>query len=184
MEMSLQRMTLGAALVAASLVLACSDTDGSKITARSAQESGVPAAADRSDGRGHRGHDMKHDDQLNWGPAPPIFPAGAQFAVVQGDPSVAGQIFTVRLRFPNGYVLPPHRHPTDEHVTVLHGTFLVGLGEDFKKSALIPLGEDGFITAPANMAHFASARGMTEVQVHAIGPFQMTYVHPSDDPTK
>jgi hypothetical protein len=42
----------------------------------------------------------------------------------------------------------------------------------------------GFITAPANMAHFASARGITEVQVHAIGPFQLTYVHPEDDPRK
>jgi len=90
----------------------------------------------------------------------------------------------VRLRFPNGYILPPHRHPTDEHVTVLRGTFLVGLGEDFSRTALVPLKELGFITAPANMAHFASARGFTEVQVHAIGPFQLTYVHPEDDPTK
>ena len=182
--MSFQRMTLGAVLVVASIAVAvaCSDADAGKITARSAQQSGA-ATADRSYDGDHHGHEMKEDDQLHWGPAPPIFPAGAQFAVVQGDPSVAGQIFTIRLRFPNGYILPPHRHPTDEHVTVLHGTFLVGLGEDFKKSALIPLHEDGFITAPANMAHFASARGMTEVQVHAIGPFR-AYVHPSDDPTK
>lgn len=179
-----KRITLGAVLVAAaaSIAVACSDTDGSKITARSAQEGGV--AADRSNGGGHHEHEMKEDNQLHWGPAPPIFPAGAQFAVVQGDPSVAGQIFTIRLRFPNGYILPPHRHPTDEHVTVLRGTFLVGLGDDFNKNALVALGEDGFITAPANMSHFASARGMTEVQVHAIGPFQLTYVHPSDDPTK
>ncbi|HKW09719.1 MAG TPA: cupin domain-containing protein [Gemmatimonadaceae bacterium] len=127
---------------------------------------------------------MSHDDQIHWGPAPPIFPPGAQFAVVQGDPTVAGAIFTVRLRFPNGYILPPHRHPTDEHVTVLRGTFLVGLGEDFDARGLVAHREDGFVTAPANMAHFASARGMTEVQVHAIGPFQLTYVHPQDDPTK
>jgi quercetin dioxygenase-like cupin family protein len=127
---------------------------------------------------------MGQDDQLQWGPAPPIFPPGAQFAVVQGDPSVAGALFTVRLRFPNGYILPPHRHPTDEHVTVLRGTFLVGLGENFSARDLVAIREDGFITAPAGMAHFASARGMTEVQVHAIGPFQLTYVHPEDDPTK
>jgi len=114
--------------------------------------------------------------------APPVFPPGAQFAVVQGDPSVAGAIFTVRLRFPNGYILPPHTHPTDEHVTVLRGTFLVGLGENFSKDALQALKVDGFITAPAGMAHFASARGITEVQVHAIGPFSLTYVHPEDDP--
>jgi hypothetical protein len=127
---------------------------------------------------------MGHDNQVVWGPAPPIFPRGAQFAVVQGDPSVAGQIFTVRLRFPNGYILPPHTHPTDEHVTVLKGTFLVGMGEDFSRRALTPYPVDGFVTAPANMAHFASARGITEVQVHAIGPFQLTYVHPEDDPTR
>jgi hypothetical protein len=127
---------------------------------------------------------MGSDNRIQWGPAPPIFPAGAQFAVVQGDPSVAGQIFTVRLRFPNGYVLPPHRHPTDEHITVLRGTFLLGFGEDFSRQGLAPYPADGFVTAGANMPHFASARGVTEVQVHAIGPFELTYVHPEDDPTK
>jgi len=158
---------------------ACTPGDSSKITAQTRPASSVVA-----DGAMNGKHDMPGDDQIKWGPAPPIFPAGAQFAVVQGDPSAAGAIFTVRLRFPNGYILPPHTHPTDENVTVLRGTFLVGLGENFSKSALVPLKERGFITAPANMAHFASARGLTEVQVHAIGPFQLTYVHPEDDPTK
>jgi hypothetical protein len=69
-------------------------------------------------------------------------------------------------------------------VTVLRGTFLLGLGEDFSASGLVPYKEDGFVTALAGMAHFASARGQTEVQVHAIGPFQLVYVHPQDDPTK
>jgi hypothetical protein len=67
---------------------------------------------------------------------------------------------------------------------VLRGTFLVGLGENFSRDGLAAIKEDGFITAPAHMAHFASARGVTEVQVHAIGPFQLNYVHPEDDPTK
>jgi quercetin dioxygenase-like cupin family protein len=177
--MSLQRLSAAAALFLALVVSACSDGDSSKISAKSPQN--VAFAANRVGGSKH---EMGEDDQLHWGPAPPIFPPGAQFAVVQGDPSVAGAIFTVRLRFPNGYILPPHRHPTDEHVTILRGTFLVGIGEDFSTSALVALKEDGFITAPANTAHFASARGITEVQVHAIGPFQLTYVHPEDDPTK
>jgi quercetin dioxygenase-like cupin family protein len=97
---------------------------------------------------------------------------------------VAGEIFTVRLRFPNGYILPPHTHPTDEHVTVLRGTFSVGLGTVFSQDALTSLQPNEFITAPKNMAHFATARGITEVQVHAIGPFQLTYVNAADDPTK
>lgn len=176
--MSLQRLKMAAVLLVSFAIAACSNSDGSSITAKSPLAS---ASASRSGGSSH---EMEHNAQINWGPAPPIFPPGAEFAVVQGDPSVPGAIFTVRLRFPNGYILPPHRHPTDEHVTVLRGTFRVGLGENFSEDALVALKEDGFITAPANMAHFASARGVTEVQVHAIGPFQLTYVHPEDDPTK
>jgi len=179
-----QRLTAGAAFLVAFTVTvaACADGDSSKITAKDPMA--ATAVANRSGGGGGTKHEMGEDDQLHWGPAPPIFPPGAQFAVVQGDPSVAGAIFTVRLRFPNGYILPPHTHPTDEHVTILRGTFLVGLGEDFSRNSLMPLREGGFITAPANAAHFAAARGFTEVQVHAIGPFQLTYVHPEDDPTK
>jgi quercetin dioxygenase-like cupin family protein len=176
----LQRLSFGAALVAMFALAACSNDDGSsRITAQGVKT--ASAAESHSVASVHR---MDHDDQIHWGPAPPIFPAGAQFAVVQGDPSVAGQIFTVRLRFPNGYVLPPHTHPTDEHITVLRGTFLLGFGEDFSKETLVAHQADGFVTAGANMAHFAAARGITEVQVHAIGPFQLTYVHPADDPTK
>lgn len=171
--MLLQRLNYGATLLLAGVIAACSSGDSSKITAQ------TPALTAERTAEG-----MDHNTQINWGPAPAVFPPGAQFAVVQGDPSVAGQIFTVRLRFPNGYILPPHTHPTDENVTVLRGTFMVGLGENFSKDALQVIKEDGFITAPANMAHFASARGITEVQVHAIGPFQLTYVHPEDDPRK
>ena len=174
-----QRLNVAAAFFVAFTVAACADGDSSKITAK--DPLAATAVANRTGGSKH---EMGEDDQLHWGPAPPIFPPGAQFAVVQGDPSVAGAIFTVRLRFPNGYILPPHTHPTDEHVTILRGTFLVGLGENFSRSALMPLREGGFITAPANTAHFAAARGFTEVQVHAIGPFALTYVHPEDDPTK
>jgi quercetin dioxygenase-like cupin family protein len=174
----LLRLSFGAALLA-TFSLACSDDETSRIMAQGAKT--ASAAESPSDGSSH---EMSRDNQIHWGPAPPIFPAGAQFAVVQGDPSVAGQIFTVRLRLPNGYVLPPHRHPTDEHVTVLRGTFLLGFGEDFSQRGLAPYPADGFVTAAANMPHFASARGVTEVQVHAIGPFALTYVHPEDDPTK
>jgi len=49
---------------------------------------------------------------LKWGPAPAIFPAGAQMAVLQGDPGSA-ELFTVRLRFPDGYKVAPHTHPPD-----------------------------------------------------------------------
>jgi quercetin dioxygenase-like cupin family protein len=120
---------------------------------------------------------------ITWGPAPAVFPAGAKFAVLQGDPSKA-ELFTVRLEFPSGYTIPPHFHPTDEHVTVISGTFLVGMGDkaDFTHPVVLPAG--GFITAGANMHHFGRARGRTVVQVHAMGPFALTYVNPADDPQK
>ena len=120
---------------------------------------------------------------LKWGPAPPVFPAGAKMAVLQGDPSKA-EMFTVRLDFPPNYTIAAHNHPTDEHITVISGTLLVGMGDkaDFTNPIALPAG--GFITAPAMANHFARARGRTVVQVHAMGPFSLTYVNPADDPQK
>jgi quercetin dioxygenase-like cupin family protein len=153
---------------------ACSDPDSVPAGAQTPTSPSAPQmdAASTPAGR-----------ELQWGPAPPVFPAGAEMAVMQGNPGAAGAIFTVRLRFPNGYRIPAHWHPTDEHVTVLSGTFLVGMGDRFDERALLPpFRAGGFVTAPANMNHFAMARGRTVVQVHAIGPFAMTYVNPADDP--
>lgn len=113
---------------------------------------------------------------LTWGPAPAVFPPGAKMAVLQGDPSQSA-LFTVRLDFPDGYRLPAHFHPTDEHVTVISGTFLVGMGDSIDLSKTMALPAGGFITAGANMHHFAVARGRTIVQVHAMGPFALTYVN-------
>ena len=118
---------------------------------------------------------------LQWGPAPPVFPAGAQMAVLQGNPGAAS-LFTVRLRLPSGYKIAPHTHPTDEHVTVIKGTFLVGMGASVDRKSMLTLHAGGFVTAPADHAHYAVTEGHTEVQVHAMGPFVMTYVNPADDP--
>src|SRR2546426_10317747 len=64
---------------------------------------------------------------LKWGPAPASFPAGANMAVVSGDPSKPG-LFTIRLSMPDGYRIPPHFHPTDETGEVTAGplSFRVG----------------------------------------------------------
>jgi quercetin dioxygenase-like cupin family protein len=116
-----------------------------------------------------------------WGPAPAVFPAGARMAVMSGDPSKAAE-FTVRLEMPDGYTIPSHFHPTDEHITVISGTFLVGMGDVVDATKTSTLVAGGFVTAGANMHHFAIARGKTVVQVHAIGPFALTYVNPKDNP--
>ena len=118
---------------------------------------------------------------IKWGPAPAVFPAGAQMAVVQGDPG-RSEPFIVRLRFPNGYAIAPHTHPTDEHITVIDGTFKVGMGSTFDEGSMATLPAGGFATAPAQHAHYAKAQGVTTVQVNSVGPFALTYVNPNDLP--
>jgi quercetin dioxygenase-like cupin family protein len=118
---------------------------------------------------------------LKWGPAPAAFPSGAQMAVVSGDPGKAGP-FTIQLSMPDGYKIKPHSHPTDENVTVMKGTFLVGMGDTWDVAKTKPLAAGASGAVPANAAHFAQAKGKTVVQVESTGPFAMTYVHPSDDP--
>jgi quercetin dioxygenase-like cupin family protein len=119
---------------------------------------------------------------LKWGAAPPVFEPGAQMAVLQGDPSKAGEEFTVRLRMPNGYRIAPHTHPTAENITVIEGTFLVGMGSTVDHAKMLTLPRGAFASAPAQHPHYAEARGATVVQVHAIGPFALTYVNPADAP--
>ena len=119
---------------------------------------------------------------LKWGAAPPVFEPGAQMAVLQGDPSKAGEEFTVRLRLPNGYRIAPHTHPTAENITVIEGTFLVGMGSTVDHAKMLTLPRGAFASAPAQHPHYAEARGATVVQVHAIGPFALTYVNPADAP--
>ena len=120
---------------------------------------------------------------LKWGPAPAVFPSGAQMAVVSGDPGKAAP-FTVELSMPSGYRIPPHFHPTDEKVTVDKGTLFVGMGDTFVKSTMKPMAVGATGDIKAGMHHFALAQGATVVTISAMGPFAMTYVNPADDPTK
>jgi len=120
---------------------------------------------------------------LKWGDPPPVFEKGAQFTLISGDPSKEG-LYVVRLKMPPGYKINPHWHPTDEHVTVLAGSFLVGMGETFDKASMKELPPGGYVLLPAQMRHFAMAgKKETIVQVHGMGPFQLTYVNPADDPS-
>lgn len=121
---------------------------------------------------------------VKWGPAPPVLPAGAMLAVLDGDPGGKGTPYTVRLKLPDGYKIMPHWHPTMEHITVLAGTFNVGMGKTFDQASTKPVAVGGFGTMPAKMAHYASASGETVVQIHGMAPFQLTYVNPADDPSK
>jgi quercetin dioxygenase-like cupin family protein len=122
-------------------------------------------------------------DHIKWGAAPAVFPQGAQFAVISGDPSKDGP-YVVRLKMPAGYRIPAHNHPTTEYVTVISGKFNIGMGDKLDKKDGIELHAGGFGEAPAKMNHYAWATSETVVQVHGQGPFALTYVNPADDPSK
>ena len=99
-----------------------------------------------------------------------------QIAIVQGNPMQAGQPYTVRLSCTDGVKIAPHWHPTVENVTVVKGTFALGMGSKWDPSALKDLPAGGFASAPARMRHFASCKGETIVQVHGLGPFVVNFV--------
>lgn len=128
-------------------------------------------------------HGLVQPSEVKWGAAPASVPPGAQGAVLQGDPAKPGP-FTLRLKLPDGYRIPPHYHPAIEHITVIQGTFVLGMGEKVDTATEKPLGAGSFAFMSAGMRHFVRAQGETIVQLHGTGPWGITYVNPSDDPRK
>jgi quercetin dioxygenase-like cupin family protein len=126
-------------------------------------------------------HKVVAADAVEFKPGPATLPAGAQFAVLHGSPAEVGP-FVMRLKFPAGYIIPPHMHPEEEHVTVISGAFGVGAGEVHDKAKAPLLAAGSFVQLPTGMAHFAWTEEETVVQINAIGPFGITYVNPADDP--
>jgi quercetin dioxygenase-like cupin family protein len=125
-------------------------------------------------------HALFAPSDLHWqkGPLP-----GTKAAVLEGDPATSGP-FTMRVLFPADTKVPPHFHPAVEHVTVISGTFEVGLGEKFDAEKLTSLPAGSFAVMQARTPHFAHFKDETVVQLHGIGPWGITYVNPDDDPTK
>jgi hypothetical protein len=99
-----------------------------------------------------------------------------QLAVVQGDPMQAGKPYTLRLSCTSGTRIAPHWHPTAENVTVVKGTFALGMGSKYDPSALKDLPAGGFAFAPAKMRHYATCKSDAVVQVHGLGPFVVNFV--------
>lgn len=122
-------------------------------------------------------------DQVTWAPAPPSLPAGAKAAVLEGNPKEAGP-FTMRLSLPDGYRIPPHSHPAAERITVIQGTFQLGMGDKFDGSALNSMPVGSYTSMQPGTHHFVQAKGKTIVQLNGIGPWKLNYVNPADDPSK
>lgn len=131
----------------------------------------------------HSGHHQAvRAADLKWAPVPTL-PKGAQISVIEGPLTQAGP-FTLRLKLPANYQIPPHTHPAVERVTVLSGTFNVGMGEKFNRSGTQALRAGDIIIMQPGTPHYGWTKGETVVQLHGTGPWGITYVNPSDDPRK
>ena len=126
-------------------------------------------------------HQIVSPQEVKWGPAPAVLPAGAQAAVLFGDPSKEG-LFVLRLKLPKGYRVAPHWHSVPEIVTVLAGTFRLGMGETADPSKAQPLPAGSFIALPPGHVHHVFIDEDTVIQISTNGPWDLNYVNPKDDP--
>jgi len=136
-------------------------------------QSATPAAPPSS-------HVVLQDADLKWGDPPPAFERGAQLAVLSGDPGKPG-LFVIRIKAPAGYRVANHFHPADEHVTLLDGEVTLQMNDGAQTQALT---RGAYVLLPAQMHHAVSTKSGMTVQVTAMGPFELTYVDPKDDPRK
>ncbi|MCI0700883.1 MAG: cupin domain-containing protein [Planctomycetia bacterium] len=142
----------------------------------------VPTLADH-DKKAEMDAAIHRPDKLTWKDGPLALPKGAKIAVLEGDPTKPGP-FVFRVKVPDGYRIPPHTHPKPERVTVISGTFNIGMGDKFdaSKGKAMPTGTYG--TWPAGMKHFVWVKGETVIQFHGDGPWEIEYLNPLDDPRK
>lgn len=120
-------------------------------------------------------------DATQWQEGPPSLPKGAKMAVLEGNPSKEGP-FVFRVKVPDGYRVPPHTHPKTERVTVISGTFNIGMGSKFDEKATMPMPAGTYGYWEAGMQHFVWAKGETVLQFHGMGPWSINYVNPADGP--
>lgn len=119
--------------------------------------------------------------ETKWKDGPASLPKGAKIAVLEGDPTKEGP-FVFRVKAPDGYRIPPHTHPKTERVTVVAGTFNIGMGDKFNEQATRPMPPGTYGFWEAGMKHFVWTKGETVVQFHGLGPWSINYVNPKDDP--
>jgi quercetin dioxygenase-like cupin family protein len=125
-------------------------------------------------------HVMLTPEELKWTEIPSL-PAGAPVATIQG-PADQAVPFTFRIKMPAGYEIPAHWHPAIEHVTVISGTFNMGVGDELDKTKTHALETGSVAIIQPHTNHFAWTDEETVVQLHGVGPWGISYVNPADDP--
>lgn len=128
------------------------------------------------------GHLMVTPSDLKWADVPSL-PPGAKIAVIEGPMSEAVP-FTIRLKFPANYRIPAHWHPAVERVTVLSGTFHMGVGSKLDTQKTMSLNPGDMMIMQPQTQHFAWNKDEVVLQLNGTGPWGITYVDPADDPRK
>lgn len=108
---------------------------------------------------------------------------GTEFAVLSGSPDLEAAPFVIRLRLADQVRVSPHWHPVDEHITVITGTFYMGMGEKLEESRAKAMPAGSYELMPKDMRHFGWAKGTTIIQIHGVGPFKTNWVDPAGKPT-
>jgi hypothetical protein len=136
----------------------------------------------QTEGNHSGGHLMISPPELKWVDVPSL-PPGAKLAVIEGPLNEAVPV-TFRLKFPANFRIPAHWHPGIEHVTVISGTFHMGMGDTLDTAMTRALLAGSVAIMPPKEHHFAWTGEETIVQIHGVGPWGFIYVNPADDPRK
>ena len=129
------------------------------------------------------GHISIVPSEIKWADAPSIGP-GAKLAVLEGDLKQATP-FTIRIKLPPNFKVPAHTHPVFERVTVLSGTFHLGIGETFDRAKTRAYPAGGVTMMPPGMPMFAyTTDAETVIQIHGTGPWGINFLNPAEDPRK
>jgi hypothetical protein len=126
-------------------------------------------------GSGANSEDLAHGGVLPLG----RIPSEQWIEKVVGDSDEPGLPFVIRIHHDAGYVVFPHTHPEDENITVLKGTWALGMGPRVRMLELEPMELGAFGFVPKNMAHFGYAKDETILQVHGTGPFINVPIDPA-----
>ena len=127
------------------------------------------------------GHTFATAKDLKWNDTPSL--PGAKLAVIEG-PLNEAKPFTMRIRFPANYKIAPHYHSAIEHVTVISGEFVMAVAEKAGEGKEMKLQPGDVAIMQPKTPHYAYTTKPTEIQVHGVGPWTLTFVNPNDDPRK
>lgn len=114
------------------------------------------------------------------GPESPVVPFVQRpgLTAVDGDFTVPGVPYVLRIHNDSGYVVLPHIHAEIEHIVVISGRWSLALGDRYRPVNLQPMEVGDYAQVPARAPHYGRARTELTIQVHGIGPFYTDYHNP------